>query len=360
MAKLKIGIIGTGGIANAHLNSYKAVEEVEVVAGCDIIPGKAKDFFEYNKMPNVKSFNSKEEMFDAVKLDAVSICTYNSTHAECAIFALEHGLPVLTEKPMCVTLEQGMAMLRAQKKSDKILSVGFQPRYDVNWQKIGEIIKSGALGQVYYVQTGGGRRSGMPGSPSFISKEKGGAGALMDIGCYSLDFAMHSIGYPKPLTVSASSFGHLGKKSFGDAFEVDDFTGAFIRLEGGITLDFRMSWKMHNDTCGDFIFLGTEAGLKVKQPTVGGTWDGAWDGPVGEVKLMQDLCGKQVETLIPLDENKGPGLFEKKIRAFVDAVINNKPAPIPASQIIYNQAIIDGIIRSSAAGKEVDVVIENI
>jgi len=358
MGKLKIGIIGTGGIAHAHLNSYNAIDEVEVVAGCDIVPGKAKEFFKRNKMENALGFDSKEEMLKSVKLDAVSVCTYNATHSECAVFALENGLDVLCEKPLSVTLEQAVAMRKAEVASGKILSVGFQPRYDVNWRKIREIIDSGALGEIYYVQTGGGRRSGMPGG-NFINKETAGAGCLADIGCYSLDFAMYSIGYPKPLTVSATAFDHMGKQQFGDEFEVDDFSAAFVRLEGGITLDFRMSWKMHMDTCGDFIFLGTKAGLKIKQPTLG-TWGGAWDGPIGEVRLMQDLCGKQVETLIPLDENHGPGLFEKKVRAFVDAVINNKPAPIPTCEIIYNQAIIDGIQRSNKLGKEVDVVIEKI
>ena len=358
MSKLRVGIIGTGGIAHAHLNSYKTIDEVEIVAGADIVPGKAEEFFKRNGMPNAKGFNSKEDMLDKVKLDAVSVCTYNSTHSECAVYALENGLHVLCEKPLSVTLEQALAMRKAEKDSGKILTVGFQPRYDVNWQKVGEIIKSGALGKVYYVQTGGGRRSGMPGG-NFINKKTGGAGALMDIGCYSLDFAMHSIGYPKPLTVSASAFDYFGKAQFGDEFEVDDFAAAFVRLEGGITLDFRMSWKMNMDTTGDFIFLGTDAGLKVKQPNLS-TWGGAWDGPVGEIKLMHDVFGKPTETIIPLDDNHGPGLFEKKVKAFVDAIINKKPAPIPTSQIIYNQAIIDGIIRSKDAGKEVDVVINEI
>ena len=358
MAKLKIGIIGTGGIAHAHLNSYKAIDEVEVVAGCDIVPGKAKEFFKRNDVPGAQAFDSKEEMLKNVKLDAVSVCTYNATHSECAVFALENGLHVLCEKPLSVTLEQGIAMVKAEKKSGKILSVGFQPRYDVNWQKVGEIIKSGELGKIYYVQTGGGRRSGMPGG-NFINKKTAGAGCLADIGCYSLDFAMHSIGYPKPLTVSATSFDYFGKAAFGDEFQVDDFAGAFIRLEGGITLDFRMSWKMNMDTTGDFIFLGTKAGLKVKQPGLG-TWGGAWDGPVGEIRLFHEICGVLTDTLVPLAENNGPGLFEKKVRAFVNAVINKGPAPIPTSQILYNQAIIDGIQRSHAACKEVDIVIENI
>jgi predicted dehydrogenase len=361
--KLKIGIIGTGGIAHSHLNSYKNIEEVEVVAGADIVEGKAAKFFERNGMPNAKGFDSKEEMFKAFPdLDGVSICTYNSTHSECAVFALENGVNVLLEKPMSVTLDQTIAMLKAEKKSGKILTVGFQPRYDVNSQKVKEIIKSGALGKVYYVQTGGGRRRGIPGG-TFINKEKAGVGCLADIGCYALDFALNSIGYPKPLTVSAVAYDHFGTnpKYFADAanFQVDDFSAAFIRLEGGITLDFRMSWAMHMDTTGDFIFLGTDAGLKVKQPHLQ-TWGGAWDGPIGEIRLMHDVFNKPTETVIPLDDNRGPGLFEKKVRAFVDAIINGTPAPIPTSQIVYNQAIVDGIQRSNASGKEVDIVIENV
>lgn len=357
--KLKIGIIGTGGIAHSHLNSYKAIEEVEVVAGCDIVPGKAVNFFERNGMSDAKGFDSKEEMAKAFPdLDGVSVCTYNSTHSECAVFAMEQGWHVLLEKPMSVNLQQTIDMLKTEKKTGKILTVGFQPRYDVNSGRIKEIIASGALGKIYYVQTGGGRRRGMPGG-TFISKEKAGVGCLADIGCYALDFALNSIGYPKPLTVSAVAYDYFGKKAYGDEFGVDDFCGAFIRLDGGITLDFRMSWAMHMDTTGDFIFLGTEGGLKVKQPHLG-TWGGAWDGPVGEIRFMHDVAGIPTESVIPLEENRGPGLFEKKVRAFVDAVINGKSAPIPTSQIVYNQAIIDGIQRSNATGKEVDIVIENI
>lgn len=362
MSKLRIGIIGTGGIAHAHASSYKNIAEVEIVAGADIVPGKAEAFFKEMDLPNAKGYNSAEEMIKNEKLDAVSVCTYNSTHSVCAVAALNAGLHVLLEKPMSVTLDQTIDMLKAEKASGKILSVGFQPRYDVNMQKVKEIIQSGGLGKVYYVQTGGGRRRGIPGG-TFIDKTKAGVGALADIGCYGLDLAMNAIGYPKPLTVSAVAYDYFGKnpKYFGDAknFTVDDFTSAFVRLEGGAVLDFRMSWAMHMDTTGDFIFLGTEAGLKIKQPNLG-LWGGAWDGPIGQITLMHDVFGKPTETNIPLDDNRAPGLFEKKVRAFVDAVINNKPAPIPTSEIVYNQAIVDGIQRSNAAGKEVDIVIPEI
>ena len=86
--KLRIGIIGTGGIAGSHIASYKKQPDVEVVAGADLIPGKAEKFFKDNEV-EAKAFTDYKEMIDTMNLDAVSVCTYNRTHAECTIYALE-------------------------------------------------------------------------------------------------------------------------------------------------------------------------------------------------------------------------------------------------------------------------------
>ncbi|MFA6948353.1 MAG: Gfo/Idh/MocA family oxidoreductase [Eubacteriales bacterium] len=355
--KLRIGIIGTGGIAHSHARAYKNFADVEVVAGADIIPGKARAFLDEFGWNDAAAYESAEELCARDDIDAVSVCTYNSQHAHCAVAALESGKHVLLEKPMAITIAQGLDIMAAEKKSGKIVSIGFQPRYGANFQKVKEIIGSGALGDVYYVQTGGGRRRGIPGG-TFIDKDKAGVGALADIGCYALDFALNSIGYPRPLTVSAVKYDYFGKnpKYYGESerFSVDDFSSAFIRLEGGITLDFRMSWAMHMDTTGDFIFLGKDAGLKVRQPNYE-LWGGAWDGTVGDITLYHDMFGKPTATPVPIERQEKGNLFENKVRAFVDAVLTGGKAPIPTSQIIYNQAIIDGIIRSAASGHEVDV-----
>ncbi|MBE6627221.1 MAG: Gfo/Idh/MocA family oxidoreductase [Ruminococcaceae bacterium] len=353
--KLRVGIIGCGGIAHKHLVSYLNIPEVEVVGGADIVPGKAREFFNIHGLTEVKAFESATELLKC-DLDAVSICTYNTQHAVCAIEALEKGVHVLLEKPMCLNMKEAAEIYAAEKKSGKILTIGFQPRYGDNFKQVKEIISSGALGEVYYVQTGGGRRRGIPGN-TFIEKETAGVGALADIGCYALDFAMNSIGYPKPLTVSAVAYDHFGKnpKYYGEheRFNVDDFSAAFIRLEGGITLDFRMSWAMHMDTTGDFLFLGKDAGLKVKQPNIS-LWSGAWDGAVGEITLFHDVLGKPTSTIIPTNDDQKGDMFYRKVKSFVDAILTGGKAPIPTSEILYNQAIIDGIIRSAECGHEVE------
>ena len=371
--KVRVGIIGTGWIAESHMVSYLKQPDVEIVAGCDLVPGKAEAFFKQFGLENVKCYNSDEEMLADqanLQLDAVSICTYNRQHAPCAIHALEAGVNVLLEKPFTVTTEEAIEVMKAEKKSGKVLSIGFQPRGDENMIMVKDVVQSGVLGQIYYIQTGGGRRRGIP-TPfgtTFIEDKTAGLGALGDIGCYSLDVVLNAIGYPKPLTVSGyksalfgtdpqySNYVATGHPEYAKLFGVDDFAAGFVRLEGGIILDFRIAWAMNIDTPGDTIILGTKGGLRIPSTD-------CWNGTIGgDLVLYHEVAGKQVETKIPqiFPAPGAPSNFDKKIRTFLDAVKNGTPAPVPSSQILYNQAILDHIAKSNAVGHEVVVEIPEI
>ena len=352
--KFKIGIIGTGWIAESHIQSYKNQPDVEIVAAADLIPGKAEKFMERYGVTGVHFYKDHKEMIDnEPDLDGVSICTYNTQHAAPAIYCMEHNIPVLLEKPFTVTLEEAEAVCKAEKESSAFITVGFQPRFDVNMQQIKKIVDSGVLGKIYYIQTGGGRRRGIPGS-TFIEKSTGGIGALGDIGCYSLDMVLNAIGYPKPLTVSGYASDYFGKNpkyngKDADRFSVDDFAAAFVRLEGGIILDFRIAWAMHVNTPGDTIIFGTEGALRIPSTDC---WNGSVGGPM---TLYHDVAGVQVDTVIPILNNTKGGLFDQKIGSFREAIATNGPAPVPTSQILYNQAIIDGINKSNACGHEIEI-----
>ena len=365
--KLRVGIIGTGWIAESHAPEYMKFPDVELVAMADLIPGKCQKFCDFLGIDstNINFYPDHKSMLENEQLDAVSICTYNATHAECAIDALNAGVNVLLEKPFTVTLDEAVQVMKAEKASGKVLTIGFQPRMDKNMQMIKKLVDSGALGDIYYIQTGGGRRRGIPNS-TFIEKETAGIGAVGDIGCYSLDMVLNAIGNPKPLTVSGYMSSHFGTKEeyqYADAdhtakenadrFSVDDFAAAFIRLEGGIILDFRIAWAMHLDTPGDTIIMGTKGSLRIPSTEC---WNGTTGGPM---TLYSDVAGNHVETVIPLVYDDG-NLFERKCRTFLDAVKEGKPAPVPSWQILYNQAIIDGIVRSAKEGREVEIVIPEI
>ncbi len=368
--KLKIGIIGTGWIAESHIESYLQMPDVEIVAAADWIDGKAEKFMKRYGVEGVHFYHDHKALIDnEPELDAVSVCTFNTQHAAPTIYALEHGVNVLLEKPFTVTLDEAVEVMRAEKKSGKLLSIGFQPRGDENMKMIKKIVESGVLGDIYYIQTGGGRRRGIPNS-TFIEKSTGGIGAMGDIGCYSLDMVLNAIGYPKPLTVTgytSNFFGTNPMYQHPDAnhtaeenakrFSVEDFAAAFIRLEGGIILDFRIAWAMHVDTPGDTIIMGKKAALRIPSTD-------CWNGTVGgEMMLYTDVAGAQTETKIPIIKTEGKvfeGLFYKKIRSFLDAIKEGKPAPVPSSQILYNQAIIDGIVKSAELGREIEINIPEI
>ncbi len=368
--KLRIGFIGCGWIAGSHIRSFMKQPDVEIVAGCDLIPGKAEAFFKAHGVQGVKTdYASHKEMIDdkSLELDAVTICTYNRQHAGPAIYALNNGLNVLLEKPFTVTLDEAVEVCRAEKASGKLLSIGFQPRMDANMKMIKKIVDSGALGQIYYIQTGGGRRRGIPFpfGTTFIEEDTAGIGALGDIGCYSLDMVLNAIGYPKPLTVSGyksaffgkdpnySEYVRSGHSDYAEKFGVDDFAAAFIRLEGGVILDFRIAWAMNLDTPGDTIIMGTKGSLRIPSTEC---WNGTVGGPM---VLYHEVCGEQTKTEIPIIHTS-ENLFDLKIRTFLDAIKEGGEAPVPSSQILYNQAIIDGIAKSAQACREVEIVIPEI
>ncbi len=364
--KLKCGIIGTGWIAGNYADSFSKLETAEITAVADHTPAKAEAFCRRFGLDKARIYAGHREMLAAEKLDLVCVCTANGMHAACSVDAMKAGVHVLCEKPMSVTLAEAREMCRVSEESGCLLSIAFQPRMDANMRHLKEIVESGILGRIYYVQTGGGRRRGIP-TPfgtSFIEKEKAGLGALGDIGCYSLDMVLNALGYPKPLTVSGYTSAFFGTDpayyiregkpaAYAGKFGVDDFAAAFIRLEGGIVLDFRIAWAMNIDSPCDTVILGTKGGLRIYAEQC---WSGGLSRPM---TLYYEEDGRQCQRDIPLIEGD-PYIFDAKVRAFCECVAKAKAGlrvepESPGHQILINQAILHAIAESAEQGREVEL-----
>ena len=114
---------------------------------------------------------------------------------------------------------------------------------------------------------------------------------------------------------------------------------------------------MNINTPGDTVILGTEGGLRIPSTDC---WNGSVGGPM---TIYKQVAGSQVEFEIPLCQNTGDaakGLFYAKLRSFIDAINNGGTAPVPTSQIFYNQAIIDGIVKSAECGHEITLDLPDI
>ena len=146
---IRIGIIGSSGIAAGHALAYLAMENIQIIAViANVVTGKAQEFIDLLGIKGAKAFEFHNEMLKE-EIDGVSICTPNVAHHRTNIDALHTGKQVLVEKPLAVTLDQRIEVVKVAKETDKMLSVGFQPRYDLNMKTVKQIIQPGQLGDVY-------------------------------------------------------------------------------------------------------------------------------------------------------------------------------------------------------------------
>ena len=109
MSKLKIAVIGVGSISQLHIQGYLKNKDCELYAFCDINEERLRQMGE--KYGVERLYTDKDEMLRACpEIDAVSVCTWNSAHAECTIAALNAGKNVLCEKPMALNAAEAVGM----------------------------------------------------------------------------------------------------------------------------------------------------------------------------------------------------------------------------------------------------------
>ena len=149
--KLRVGIIGTGGISHCHMSGYKALgDEVEVVAACDIDEKKLEGYCEQYGIP--RKYTDFNEMMAKEDLDAVSVCTWNSVHKDATIAALRGGANVICEKPMAMNTEEALEMLKVSEETGKLLQIGFVRRFGEDADIMLRFANEGKFGDIYYAK----------------------------------------------------------------------------------------------------------------------------------------------------------------------------------------------------------------
>lgn len=253
--RLGIGVIGAGGIAAIHLQSYAANPAVELVAVHDRHSERAQA--RADRFGAAHAYQSLDELLGDPAVDAVSICTGNDSHAELAIAALDAGKNVLIEKPLGRTVREAEAIAQAVDRSGKSLQVGFVRRFSANAKLLKTFITAGELGDIYYAKASYLRRVGNPGG-WFADSSRSGGGPLIDIGVHVLDLAWYMMGAPKPITVSGNTYARLGNRAnitnlqrwnvpdYDPARnDVEDLANAMIRFEDGQSILLEASYSLH-------------------------------------------------------------------------------------------------------------------
>lgn len=347
--KVKIGVIGTGGIANgAHLPGYSQIpDECEVVAICDIDPEALERTSE--KYPHIKhKFEDYMDLLAMPEIDGVSICTPNYVHFQPTVDALKAGKNVLCEKPIALNASQGAEMVAAAKKAGKILQIGYNSRFAPNNQTLKRFIDAGELGDIYWARAQALRVRGIPGWGVFIDKSKQGGGPLIDIGVHMLDLTLWMMGHPKPTHASGVTYQKFGTRSdilgfMGQwdykNFTVEDLASALIRFDNGATIMLECSFV---------------ANLKqeVQNVTLLGTEGGAEAYPLS-ITQERNKSLFSFEPRVPGGNNLNTHHAEMK--AFVECIRDNKPPLVTGEHGLMVAKIMDAIYKSAELGHEVTI-----
>ncbi|MDD2438193.1 MAG: Gfo/Idh/MocA family oxidoreductase [Parabacteroides sp.] len=275
MSKLKVGIIGCGGISNnKHMPAIKKAGYAEIVAFCDIIEERAVKSAKEFGNEEAKVFIDYKELLKE-DLDAVYVCTPNRSHAMISVDALHSGKHVMCEKPMALNYEEACLMVNAAKETGKILTIGYQNRYRADSQYLKQECEDGALGEIYYAKAKAIRRRAVPTWGVFLNEYEQGGGPLIDIGTHALDLTLWTMGNYKPKYAVGTTYHKLNQdtdqgNAFGpwksDEFTVEDSAFGFVVMDNGATITLEASWALNTlDVLeASTVLCGTKAGADMQ------------------------------------------------------------------------------------------------
>lgn len=343
--KIRVGIIGTGGIAvNAHMPAWAKHPDSEIIAVCDCNEqAMERAAIEYD-VPH--RFDDYTAMLQMDELDVVDICTPNYLHAGPTVAALNAGKHVLVEKPIAMNAKEGEEMVEAARKSGKKLMVALCCRYKSDVRALKRFVDAGDMGEIYYARVHALRRRGIPGWGVFTQKDKQGGGPLIDIGVHALDFTLWLMGHPKPVAASGQCYTKFGNRPglvglFGawdhTNYTVEDFAVGLVRFENGATLTIESSFaaNIEKDEINTTL-LGTEGGCQLS--------------PLRMYREEHQTLLDVTPVFLP-----NVNIHEAEIFDFIEAIRDDKPAPIPGEDGLMVTKILDAIYQSSDEGREVAI-----
>jgi len=342
--KVRVGVIGSGGIAQAaHIPNYQKLPAVEVVAVCDVKPDVAKAAAEKFKVPHV--FTDWRELLNLHDIDAVSVCTPNAFHLEPTLASLAAGKHVMVEKPIGLNAKEGLAMCRAAKKARRLLAVGHHTRFDPAVETLKRFVDAGEVGRPYYARAQTMRRRGIPSWGSFISKKLNGGGPLIDIGVHIIYSALYLLGFPRPVSVSGKTYTLFGNRSdvvpggWGmwdyKNYTVEDNAFGFVRFEGDLTMTVETSFVANiAQECHNVTILGDKGGIQTNPATFAGEANGT------------------LTNVTPAFLPQGKS-HEREIAQFVAAIRGEGRVGVSGEEALLVMQIVDGIYASCKANREV-------
>jgi predicted dehydrogenase len=362
MDRIKIGIVGAGGMAFYHYEGFTKAG-AEVIAMADSDRDRAGAFAKPRGIAGVYG-NLGEMLEKCPSLDAVSIITPNKFHKPLTIEALERGKHVYCEKPPALNAAEMEAMLAASKKAGKRLMFDFNNRARPEAQALMGYIRSGRTGTINSAQAFWIRRAGIPGFGGwFTTRALSGGGPVIDLP-HMLDLALYFMGYPEPDYLLGTAFyDFMDNSAFKGPWGIPDTANgvtdvesschAMVTFKTGQSLMIRSSWAEFNEReTVSVTFQGTRAGGKVER--LFGI-DGIDETSVDTCRLFTEEFGSQVDLDIKTEKDEHMGRVANAanfVRSLAGAA---EPLNTP-EEALRLMKIIDAMYESASSKKPVRIL----
>lgn len=360
MEKLRIGIIGCGGIANGkHMPALSRLKDVEMVAFCDIVEERALKAAEQYGAEGAKAFTDYQDLLK-LDLDVVHVLTPNKSHSPITVAALEAGKHVMCEKPMAINTAEARKMVDAARRTGRKLTIGYQNRYRPDSMYLKKCIEAGDLGDIYYARALAIRRRAVPTWGVFLDAEQQGGGPLIDIGTHALDLTLWEMDNYEPEMVVGSVFRKLGdNENSANAwgpwdpkkYTVEDSAFGFVRMKNGATIVLESSWALNmidaNEAktilCGDKAgadMLGKDGALRINGERFSKLYITEPALTAGSVAFFEGDIGGKPEDV--------------EARMWIDHVKDDsKPLVVKPEQALVVTQILEAIYESGKTGQPV-------
>lgn len=355
MEKLKVGIIGCGNIANGkHLPVLSQMDDVELVAFCDVIEERAVNTAKKFGTPDAKVYTDYKELLKDESINNVRVLTPNVMHCQITVDALMAGKHVMCEKPMAATYEDAKKMLEAKNKSGKLLTIGYQHKFDPDVVYSKQEAVKGNLGDMYYAKANVMRRRGVPTHGVFTKMCEQGGGAMIDVGTHVLDIVLYVMDNYKPKFCVGNAFDKLKYQTetgnpFGpwetEGYDVEEFATGYVVMENGAVIYLESSWALNTtDVAGvRYMICGDKAGV---------------DNYNGKFKI-NGICNDKQYIIYPdlapagvaFTATQGASTPYQEQRVFLDAIRGKGELVTKPEAAAVVVQILDGIYKSARSGE---------
>ena len=362
MGKLRIGIIGCGGIAlQKHLPAMKSNSDLcEVVAFSDVSEERSKKACEEYGAAGAKYYMDYHELLANPEVEVVHICTPNVFHSEMTVAAFEAKKHVYVEKPMSHSTEEAEKMMAAWKKSGMQFTIGYQNRFRPEVMNLYAACEAGDLGEIYYAKAHAVRRRAVPTWGVFPNKALQGGGPLIDIGTHALDMTLWCMDNYDVETVSGQVFYKLGRRHgaeqgnlFGlwdpDTYEVEDSAMGFIRMKNGALIILEAAWAINlldsreacTTLCGTLAGAEIRSGMSYPEPEL--IYNRARNG-----QLMQETLSHASLFAVKNGDEKSADC-----RQWLEAILKGTSPLVKPEQALAVTRILESIYRSAERKEEI-------